>query len=135
MNKYYKDENNKLYVDPIVENHHNLIEITKEAFDSILSSLNTKTEAEIIAEYKSYYLEKFNTKLDELDYDDIATVGVWAIKTGSTFQAEAKALLNWYEAIINKNYEILNAVKKGDREMPTKEEYLSELPLYTTYEI
>ena len=94
-----------------------------------------KTEEEIIAEYKSYYLEKFNAKLDELDYDDIATVGVWAIKTGSTFQAEAKALLNWYEAIINKNYEILNAVKKGDREMPSKEEYLAELPLYTTYEI
>ena len=88
-----------------------------------------------VALYKSYYLERFNAKLDELDYDDISTVGVWAIKTGSTFQAEAKALLNWYEAIISKNYEILNAIKKGDREMPSREEYLAELPLYTTYKI
>lgn len=93
------------------------------------------TEAQTIATYKTYYLAVFNAKLALMDYDDIATVTMWANKEGSSFQAEAKTLLNWYEAIINKNYEILNAVKAGTREMPDKEQYLSELPSYATYEL
>ena len=108
---------------------------TQQIAEYVYTLTAEEQEANLMALYKLYYLEKFNAKLDELDYDDISTVGVWAIKTGSTFQAEAKALLNWYEAIISKNYEILNAIKKGDREMPSREEYLAELPLYTTYEI
>ena len=107
-------------------NEDGTIDITKE----------TEAETEtLIAQYKSYYLEVFNAKLAELDYDDIATVGVWAIKDGSSFQAEAKTLLNWYEAIINKNYELINAVKAGTISTPTKEGYLLELPLYEAFKV
>lgn len=97
--------------------------------------LKALTDEEVKAQYKSYYLEVFNTKLKELDYDDIATVAVWANKDGSTFQAEAKSLINWYEAIINKNYELINAVQAGTISTPTKEEYLSQLPLFETFEV
>lgn len=117
-----------------INNNHNII---NEDGSSSYADTRTSEEKEVnlIAEYKTAYLDKFNAKLKEMDYDDIATVGVWAIKDGSQFQAEAKTLLNWYEAIITKNYEILNAVKSGDRSMPTKEQYLSELPSYAIYEL
>lgn len=105
------------------------------SFDKIDWRTAEKIATELILIYKGYYLEVFNTKLKTLDYDSIATVNMWALKENSQFQAECKSLLNWYEAIILKNYEILNAVKAGTREIPTKEEYLSELPSYTTYEL
>ena len=34
--RYYKDTNNKLYVDPILKNHVGLIEISKKEFDLLL---------------------------------------------------------------------------------------------------
>lgn len=95
----------------------------------------SKKQDILIPKYKSYYMEVFNNKLKTMDYDGLETVTMWANLDGSSFQAEAKTLLKWYEAIIVKNYEILSAVKSGERELPTKEEYLSELPLYTTYEL
>lgn len=117
-----------------INNNHNSIndDGTTQFVDY---STDAEKEASLIATYKSYYLAVFNTKLAELDYDDIATVGVWAIKDGSSFQAEAKALLNWYEAIINKNYQLINSVKSGEIQTPTKEQYLAELPSYETYSI
>ena len=35
--KYYKDKSNQLFVDPIVENHTGLVEITKAEFDAMIA--------------------------------------------------------------------------------------------------
>jgi len=51
--KYYKDSNNKVYVDPILENHSGLIEITKEEFDAILAPTSEEELAKIEAEAKA----------------------------------------------------------------------------------
>ena len=51
--KYYKDSNNKVYVDPILENHSGLIEITKEEFDAILAPTSEEELARIEAEAKA----------------------------------------------------------------------------------
>jgi len=90
--------------------------------------LQEKAEVALIARYKGYYLEEVSAKLKELDYDSIATVKLW--EGDAMFGAEATKILNWYKAIIAKNYEILNAVKNQTRAIPTKEEYLAELPAY-----
>ena len=45
--KYYKDENNKLYIDPIVENHDNLTELTEDEFNTLLEEKNTLTDDEV----------------------------------------------------------------------------------------
>ena len=55
---------------------------------------------------------------------------MWANKSGSVFQAEAVSLLDWYENIILKNYEVLNSVKAGVDPIPTEEEYIASLPVY-----
>lgn len=44
---YYKDKNNDLYVDPIVEKHTNLTELTETEFNSLLEEKNTLTEEQI----------------------------------------------------------------------------------------
>lgn len=46
--KYYKNENNELFIDPIVKNHIGLIELSKEEFDAQLGLNNTPTDAQIL---------------------------------------------------------------------------------------
>ena len=48
MNKYYENEEGKLFVDPIVANHAGLTAITKEKFDQIIIDRNTPTPEQAI---------------------------------------------------------------------------------------
>lgn len=119
---YYKDENSVLYENPIVANHVGLIEITKEEFDALAYPAPTPEElqAQAITHYKSLYLAIINAKLKELDYDSLATVKLW--EGDAVFGVEATRILNWYKAIINKNYQLLNAGTPL-----TDEQYLAEI--------
>lgn len=46
MIKYYKNDKNDLFVNPIIKNHKNLIEISKKDFDVLLIEKNSITEYE-----------------------------------------------------------------------------------------
>ncbi|MGE3299360.1 MAG: hypothetical protein AB7G52_13590 [Arcobacter sp.] len=41
--KYFKDAVGNLYVDPIIENHKNLLEITEKEFNDLVTVLNAVT--------------------------------------------------------------------------------------------
>ena len=81
-------------------------------------------EYDAITHFKSMYLEIFNAKLKELDYDSIATVQLWI--NDATFGAEATKIMTWYKALITKNYAILNDAKTSGV-IPTDKEYLIEI--------
>lgn len=49
---YYKDNKNNLYVDPILENHVGLIEITEVEFNELLAIKNTPTQEQLDAQAK-----------------------------------------------------------------------------------
>ena len=95
-----------------------------------LVMITIKTKKALIQEYKGYYTEVIANKLTELDYDSITTVKLW--ENDDIFGVEATKILNWYKAIIAKNYEILKNVKNEVIILPTKEEYLLMLPEYVT---
>lgn len=79
-----------------------------------------EAQVQAIAHYKSLYLGVVQAKLDELDYDSLATVKLWEGDT--TFGTEATKILTWYKGIIAKNYALLAAG------VPlTDEEYLAEI--------
>lgn len=50
---YYKDLKNELYVDPILENHVGLIEITEVEFNELLTIKNTPTQEQLLAQQKA----------------------------------------------------------------------------------
>ena len=50
--KYFKNKQNELFVDPIVENHTGLEELTKEEFDTQLVINNTPTQEQLDATAK-----------------------------------------------------------------------------------
>lgn len=51
--KYYKNQNNELFVDPIVENHVGLVEITKAEFDAQLEINNAPTPEQQLEQDKA----------------------------------------------------------------------------------
>ena len=82
------------------------------------------TDAELrlksLENYKRIYTEVVNAELKALDYDSLATVDLW--KDDPTYGAEATRILDWYKAIIKRNYELLNAGV-----LLTDAEYLAEI--------
>lgn len=128
---YYKDNINKLYVfqegalseaewkiNTEVKLSVTLTSITEAEFQAM--SNPPKTTEQIVAHYKSLYLGIVQSKLDELDYDSLATVKLW--EGDATFGAEATRILTWYKAIILKNYQLLAAGVPM-----TDEEYLASI--------
>ena len=51
--KYFKNKQNELFVDPIVENHIGLEELTKEQFDTQLAENNIPTAEQVQAEFRA----------------------------------------------------------------------------------
>ena len=82
------------------------------------------TDAELMAKtlenYKSIYNGIVNSKLKELDYDSLERVNLW--KDDPIYGVEATRILDWYKAIIKRNYELLNAGV-----LLTDAEYLAEI--------
>ena len=108
----------------------NWIKLTDAEVEAIINP--PITEEQIINKYESIYENIFTQKLIELDYkQDGSTVSMYASTPTSIYYNECISLINWREAMVNKNYEILNAVKNGTRTLPTEAEYIAELPIYT----
>jgi len=92
---------------------------------------NQVNQKNLLYKYKNYYLEVFETKLHELDYDSIATVQTWI--DDIDYGAEAKSLLDWYKALTDKNYQIINSISNKQIEELDKDSYIKELPKYEEY--
>jgi hypothetical protein len=65
--KYFKNKQNELFVDPIVENHIGLEELTKEEFDTQLAENNIPTAEQIQANLKVAILKAIATMRVEVD--------------------------------------------------------------------
>lgn len=81
-----------------------------------------KEQEQLLSHFKSLYLGLVESKLKELDYDSLATVTLWA--DDITFGTEATRILNWYKAIIAKNYQLMTDVQAQKVPIPTDAEYL-----------
>ena len=94
--------------------------IYDNATGTFSNPVHVPTQEEIVAHFKTLYMGIIDAKLKELDYDSLATVKLW--EGDATFGAEATRILDWYKAIINKNYELLNAGT-----LLTDDEYLAHI--------
>ena len=68
-------------------------------------------------------------KVQERNYDNVHTcVGTYLYSPIDKFRIEAESVKDWVSYVWAKCYEILAEVKAGNREVPTLEEVISELP-------
>ena len=71
-----------------------------------------------------------DTKVQERNYDNVHTcVGTYLYSPIEKFRLEAEAVRDWVSYVWEKCYEILAQVEVGERDIPTLEEVISELPV------
>lgn len=85
-------------------------------------------EARIQKQLTNAVQRVLDKKAQELLYDSCLSVCSY-IDTGvPKFDAEGKAFRAWRSAVWAKGYEILAQVQSGERDIPTEEELIAELP-------
>ena len=86
--------------------------------------VNAQTQASLTSAVQKV----LDTEAQKLGYDSCLSVCSY-VETGvQKFDDEGKAFRAWRSAVWAKGYEILNAVLTGEREVPTEEQLLAELP-------
>lgn len=71
-----------------------------------------------------------DSKVQERNYDNVHTcVGTYLYSPIEKFRLEAEAVRDWVSYVWAKCYEILAQVEAGERDIPTLEEVISELPI------
>lgn len=70
-----------------------------------------------------------DSKVQERNYDNVHTcVGTYLYSPIEKFRLEAEAVRDWVSYVWAKCYEILAQVEAGERDIPTLEEVIAELP-------
>ena len=69
-----------------------------------------------------------NGKAKEKNYDDGFAVASYALSTNDTFRSDAAKFIAWRDAVWARCYQILDAYKAGEIEMPSVENVLAVLP-------
>lgn len=88
------------------------------------------TPEEIVETMRQAVQAHLDAKPQERLYDGILSLCTYATSTNPKFAAEGQAGVEWRDACWAKGYEIMNAVLAGNREIPTVEELLAELPVF-----
>ena len=81
-----------------------------------------------IDEIKVRVQNVLDAKAHEQEYDDGFTLATYATSTNERYRNQANQFIAWRDNIWDKCYEILNAFKAGEIEMPTIEYVLERLP-------
>lgn len=63
------------------------------------------------------------------DYDDGNSIASYVASTNIAWAAEAQAFVSWRDAVWTYAFSELAKVQNGEREIPTVEAFLGELPL------
>lgn len=102
--------------------------------------LTEEEREELSAQYAAFQKEKISfiltdavqqhmdSKAKLYRYDDIRSAVSYATSTHPKFGPEGIAFRDWRDAVWTRCYEILAEVEAGERQIPTTEEIVAELP-------
>lgn len=87
------------------------------------------SEEELINRFKSAIQKHMDDTAVAAGYDDLKSAVTYAEEPAvPKFQEEGQALRAWRSLVWAYGYEQIKAVQSGEREMPTVEELITELP-------
>ena len=131
--KLYKSKfTNKEYADLAVWCNANnaTIEDKGEYYECVAIPPHIPTVDEIQKQLTDGVQNWMDTKVRERNYDNVHTcVGTYLYSPVDKFRTEAEHVKDWVSYVWAKCYEILAQVKNGEREIPTLEEVINELPI------
>lgn len=129
--KLYKGQYaNKEYADLAVWCNANnaTIEDKGDYYEVVAIPVHVPTHEELKKMFTDAIQKYLDTTAQERRYDNIFTAISYVNSTDEIFAREAQACLVWRDKVWRKCYDILDAVEDGEREIPTIEELISELP-------
>lgn len=85
-------------------------------------------EAELQAQYTSLIQSMLDKEAQKLGYDNCNSACTYVDTGVQKFDDEGRAFRAWRSAVWAKGYEILDAVKAGEMEIPSEEELVELLP-------
>ena len=104
------------------------IEDKGEYYEAVEIPPHIPTPEELKKMFTDAIQKYLDTTAQSRRYDNIFTAISYVNSTDETFAREAQACLVWRDKVWRKCYDILDAVEAGEREIPTVEELISELP-------
>lgn len=79
--------------------------------------------------FTTFVQNYMDSKVKERNYDSVHTcIGTYIDSPVKKFADEAKAVKDWVSYVWEKCYAIIDEVKAGERELPTEETLIEELP-------
>ena len=100
----------------------------REEADRLANMTQEEKNAHIQADLTNAVKHVLDSEAQKLNYDSCLSVCSYVDTGVAKFDDEGKAFRAWRSAVWAKGYEILNSVLSGEREIPTEEELLAELP-------
>lgn len=122
---------NKEYADLAVWCNANgcTIEDMGEYYEVVEIPVHVETAEEIQKRLTDGVQNWMDSKVQERNYDSVHTcVGTYLYSPVEKFRLEAEAVRDWVSYVWAKCYEILAQVEAGERDIPTLEEVIIELP-------
>lgn len=92
------------------------------------SMTQEEREEKIFMEYREYASDYLNETAQERLYDDIKSLKGYITSTNEKWKREAEAGIEFEDAVWARCYQILDMVKAGQIEIPTKEGFIALLP-------
>ena len=108
-------------------NNHNAY-IVKRGTTYVIEEVPAPTPEEIQARLTQAVQDRLDSEAQALGYDSCLSVCSYADTGVAKFDAEGAAFRSWRSAVWQSCYAILDAVKAGQRPIPTEGELLAELP-------
>lgn len=89
-----------------------------------------ETIAVAINSYRAAIQQNIDEKASERQYDSGATLASYVNSTIEQWATESKTFVAWRDAVWLYVLAELDKVQKGEREQPSVEDFLAELPLF-----
>ena len=105
-----------------------MIEDKGDHYEVVAIVIPEPTPEEIQLRLTQAVQRHLDAKAQELGYDSCLSVCSYVDTGVVKFDTEGTAFRSWRSAVWAKCYEILDAVKAGDRQIPSEDELIAELP-------
>lgn len=105
----------------ITDNHYKTVHISEEERQKEIAEQRFK-------DIQTAVQAVLDKKAKEKNYDNGFAVASYALSTNDTFRSDAAKFIAWRDAVWAKCYQILDAYKAGEIEMPSVENVIAVLP-------
>jgi hypothetical protein len=105
----------------------------EEYLDDNDPELITETSEQIIARLDACIERHIHETIKGMGYNNIERLAVYLNSSNLTWRAEAEAAPLWITGLWEKAIVIQTDVNNGIRDIPTEQELIAEMPLFTDY--